>query len=108
MPCRVIGFADPFETGELDLRSSTGLGSLMVIGAMVRTAGHERGNLVIQTDIKGLDMLERDTDCALTAIFASLEALGRLLAGIDARWRPRSERRSRTYSTRLRTRSSPC
>ena len=43
------------ETGELDLRGSTGLGSLMAIGATIHIASREQTGRVIQTDAKGLD-----------------------------------------------------
>ena len=68
------------ETGELELRGSTGWGSLMTIGAMIHTAKHEKAHHVIQTNAEGLDMLESDADTALDGVCDAVGALGRLLS----------------------------
>ena len=67
------------ETGELDLRGSTRLGFLMAIGAMIHTVRREQAGHVIQTDAKGLDMLDSDADTVLDGVCDALEAVGKLV-----------------------------
>ena len=71
------------ETGELELRGSTGLGSLMAIGALIHTARREQTDHIIQTDAKGLAILESDADTALGGVCDAVGALGRLLVYAD-------------------------
>jgi len=73
------------ETGELAIGRRTSLSALMTLGAMYHTVRRSRQGLSIQTDDEGLGTLAIAAEGAMSSICMSLEAIGDLLAYVDAK-----------------------